>query len=173
MFFILFLKLYSYSILHMYLWYSLSMIENCIIWNAGIFKHARYGETWFKVIRIDKQRSEDWLFPYSNGSVMKCFFWRLWYSFYTGVICYKIFIGSGNGLLPVRCQAITWAKLTCWQLDPQEQSSFPLDGIPDSKDHGANMGSTWGRQDSGRHHFGHMNLSIWDILWLERNFHGS
>ena len=32
---------------------------------------------------------------------------------------------------------------------------------PDSKVHGANMGSTWGRQDPGRPHVGPMNLAIW------------
>ena len=32
---------------------------------------------------------------------------------------------------------------------------------PDSKVHGANMGPTWGRQDPGGPHVGHMNLAIW------------
>ena len=32
---------------------------------------------------------------------------------------------------------------------------------PDSKVHGANMGPTWGQQDPGRPHVGHMNLAIW------------
>ena len=31
----------------------------------------------------------------------------------------------------------------------------------DSKVHGANMGPTWGRQDPGGPHVGHMNLAIW------------
>ena len=35
---------------------------------------------------------------------------------------------------------------------------------PDSKVHGANMGSTWGRQDPGGPHVGPMNLVIWVIL---------
>ena len=35
--------------------------------------------------------------------------------------------------------------------------------IPDSKVHGAHMGLTWGRQDPGGPHVGHVNLSIWDI----------
>ena len=34
--------------------------------------------------------------------------------------------------------------------------------IPDIKVHGANMGPTWGRQDPGGPHVGHMNLAIWD-----------
>ena len=34
--------------------------------------------------------------------------------------------------------------------------------ITDGKVHVANMGSTWGPQDSGRPHVGHMNLAIWD-----------
>ena len=37
-------------------------------------------------------------------------------------------------------------------------SSF-LD-FPSSKVHGANMGPTWGRQDPGESHVGHMNLAI-------------
>ena len=37
-------------------------------------------------------------------------------------------------------------------------------GIPDSKVHGANMGPTWGQQDPGGPHVGHVNLAIWDIL---------
>ena len=48
-------------------------------------------------------------------------------------------------------------------------SSVPLPHIainvevdsPDSKVHGANMGSTWGRQDPGGSHVGHVNLAIW------------
>ena len=32
---------------------------------------------------------------------------------------------------------------------------------PDSKVHGTNMGPTWGRQDPGGPHVGHMNLAIW------------
>ena len=31
---------------------------------------------------------------------------------------------------------------------------------PDSKIHGANVGPTWGRQDPGEHHVGHMNFAI-------------
>ena len=34
--------------------------------------------------------------------------------------------------------------------------------IPDSKVHGANVGPTWGRQDPGGPHVGHMNFVIWD-----------
>ena len=33
---------------------------------------------------------------------------------------------------------------------------------PDSKDHGAYMGPTWGRQDPGGRHVGPMILAIWD-----------
>ena len=35
---------------------------------------------------------------------------------------------------------------------------------PDSKVCGANMGPTWGRQDSGGPHVGHMNLAVW--VWM-------
>ena len=34
--------------------------------------------------------------------------------------------------------------------------------IPDSKDHGANMGPIWGRQDPGGPHVGSMNFVIWE-----------
>ena len=33
--------------------------------------------------------------------------------------------------------------------------------LPDSKIHGANMGPTWGHQDPGGPHVGHMKLAIW------------
>ena len=36
--------------------------------------------------------------------------------------------------------------------------------LPDSKVHGANVGPTWGRQDPGGPHVGHMNLAIWVLL---------
>ena len=38
------------------------------------------------------------------------------------------------------------------------------DTIPDSKFHGANMGSIWGRQDPGGPLCGPMNFIIWDGL---------
>ena len=38
---------------------------------------------------------------------------------------------------------------------------------PDSKVHGANIGLTWGRQDSGGPHVGHMNLAIWAVVSLQ------
>ena len=48
-----------------------------------------------------------------------------------------------------------------------------VDGNPDSKVHGANMGPIWGRQDPGRPHVGHMNFAIrepirfhWNIIVL-------
>ena len=39
---------------------------------------------------------------------------------------------------------------------------------PESKVHGANMGPTWGRQDPGGPHVGHVNLAIWVVekSWL-------
>ena len=36
--------------------------------------------------------------------------------------------------------------------------------IPDSKVHGTNMGPTWGQQDPGGPHVGHMNFTIWDDI---------
>ena len=37
---------------------------------------------------------------------------------------------------------------------------------PDSKIHGANIGSTWGCQDPGEPHVGHTNLAIWDTIFI-------
>ena len=37
---------------------------------------------------------------------------------------------------------------------------------PDSKIHGANIGPTWGRQDPGGPHVGHMNLAIWVLIHI-------
>ena len=40
---------------------------------------------------------------------------------------------------------------------------FTFSQHPDSKVHGANMGSIWGRQDLGGPHVGPMNFAIWGI----------
>ena len=40
---------------------------------------------------------------------------------------------------------------------------------PDSKVHGANMGSTWGRQDPGGPPVGPMNFAIWEIIVVINN----
>ena len=34
---------------------------------------------------------------------------------------------------------------------------------PDSRIHGANVGSTLGRQDPGGPHVGHTNLAVWEL----------
>ena len=34
---------------------------------------------------------------------------------------------------------------------------------PDRKVYGANMGPTWGRQNPGGPHVGHVNLAIWMV----------
>ena len=39
--------------------------------------------------------------------------------------------------------------------------------IPNSKVLGANMGPTWGRQDSGGPDVGHVNLAIWDLTDID------
>ena len=40
---------------------------------------------------------------------------------------------------------------------------YYLQGVPDSKVHGANMGPIWGRQDPGGPHVGPMNFAIWGL----------
>ena len=47
-------------------------------------------------------------------------------------------------------------------------SSLGLNDYPDSKVHGTNMGSSWGRQDPGGSHVGPINFGIW-IIPLEEN----
>ena len=42
----------------------------------------------------------------------------------------------------------------------------PFRGKPDSKVHGANMGSIWGRQDPCGPHVGPMNLAIWEVAQI-------
>ena len=48
-------------------------------------------------------------------------------------------------------------------------NSFKLNQFRDSKVHVANMGPTWGRQDPGGTHVGHMNLAIWESLFNDLN----
>ena len=40
---------------------------------------------------------------------------------------------------------------------------------PGSKVYGANMGPTWGQQDSGGSHVGPMNLAIWEPKYIKMN----
>ena len=47
------------------------------------------------------------------------------------------------------------------------QTIHTSDISPDSKIYGANMGPTWGRQDPGGPHIGHMNFAIWVVLLLD------
>ena len=47
---------------------------------------------------------------------------------------------------------------------------YIADHFPNNKVRGANMGPTWGRQDPGVPHVGHVKLAIWvyyivDTLW--------
>ena len=44
--------------------------------------------------------------------------------------------------------------------------SYPRPNFPDSKVHGADMGSIWGRQDPGGPHAGPMNFAILARLLL-------
>ena len=39
-----------------------------------------------------------------------------------------------------------------------------MQASPDSKVHGANVGSIWGRQDPGGPHVGPMNFAIWEHI---------
>ena len=60
---------------------------------------------------------------------------------------------------------------------PIESRVIPsIEGTPDSKVHGANMGPIWGRQDPGEPHepcrqdpggphVDPLDLAIWDIIW--------
>ena len=43
---------------------------------------------------------------------------------------------------------------------------------PDSKVHVANMGPTWGQQDPGVLHVGHMNFAIWVYYTGKLEFFG-
>ena len=54
-----------------------------------------------------------------------------------------------------------WCPIIIWAMSASISSYTALLHYPDSKIHGANMGPTWGRQDPGGAHGGHVNLSIW------------
>ena len=43
--------------------------------------------------------------------------------------------------------------------------------FPDSKVHGANMGSIWGRQDPGGPHVGPMNFAFWVVMFSAPSMH--
>ena len=50
------------------------------------------------------------------------------------------------------------------EVETKRLVSNVVDGYPDGKVHGANMGPIWGRQDPGGPHVGLMNFAIWVII---------
>ena len=59
--------------------------------------------------------------------------------------------------------------------DPSTECEYinPIQVYPDSKVHGANMGSIWGRQDPGGSHVGPMNFAIWACMYVHVYSHKS
>ena len=74
--------------------------------------------------------------------------WRLLYSGKTGNV-------SEGKSETVRCNQ---------EINQQNVNINPIQVYPDSKVHGANMGSIWGRQDPGGSHVGPMNFAIWACM---------
>ena len=110
----------------------------------------------------------------SNGqhyfrSVLTIFTWLSHMHFINIVTC--------KGLLFVQCRAITW--LFC-QMDPSPQASVTVEPkhniltVPGSKDHWANMGSTWVQSAPSGPHVSPINLAIRAALisglgdWISR-----
>ena len=80
--------------------------------------------------------------------------------------CHKISLAGGRHVVKV----MTWCRRAInWYLSQYWPSSRPQRGnFPDSKVHGANMGSIWGRQDHpGGPHVGPMNFVIRELLVLK------
>ena len=62
-------------------------------------------------------------------------------------------------------QRSMYSIVTKWHWSGSELQYDALDYTdPDSKDHGANMGPIWGRQDPGGPHVGPMNHAIWELI---------
>ena len=64
---------------------------------------------------------------------------------------------------PIRNHDIYKVRTTCifGCVGGARRITYRWETSPDSKIHGANMGSTWGRQDPDGSHVGPMNLAIW------------
>ena len=63
-----------------------------------------------------------------------------------------------------------WSRLSMYSRTSQTKIVFMLIcsiifDTPDSKVHGANMGSTWVLSDPRRPHVGHMKIAIWDCTF--------
>ena len=52
-----------------------------------------------------------------------------------------------------------------WPMSFSNQSGEVQHPYPNSKVHGANVGPTWGRQDPGGPHVGHINFAIWVVYF--------
>ena len=58
-------------------------------------------------------------------------------------------------------QALEHLQINWWKkLDSVEYTALVLEGFPNNKIYGANVGPTWGRQDPGGTNVGHTNLVI-------------
>ena len=83
------------------------------------------------------------------------FVWVCFYLFRKYCVFIRHFEMSDANVIACICVVITyeWSQLLlCMQ---------KLNKDPDSKVHGANMGTIWGRQDPGGPHVGPMNFAIW------------
>ena len=99
---------------------------------------------WFTLKQERQRQVEGFIVPWGTEDCLAivkviiltvCYYWRP--SFF-------------NSLTPGRCGS--------------NYKSVIHEQIPDSKVDGANMGPTWGRQDPGGPHVGHVNLAIWDVI---------
>ena len=84
---------------------------------------------------------------------------RFWHIFYWDmcVLCCRL-----TGQKPVTsCSIVTHRH----QMRHRHQVN-PIEQLLDNKAHGANMGPTWGRQDPGGRHVGHVNLAIWESFFV-------
>ena len=78
------------------------------------------------------------------------------------------FFTEGGPVLCFRLICEIWYDITfilCWYITCLLVYS---ENIPNRKVHVAHMGPTWGRKDPGGPHVGHVNLAIWDTMFIDR-----
>ena len=79
----------------------------------------------------------------------------------------RVLLDLTDGMLTL-IQVMAWCLLVCAEVESRSniltkqshRKNNLTESVPDAKVHGANVGPTWGRQDPGWLHVGHMNFDI-------------
>ena len=110
-----------------------------------------------------QQHTQNHVWSLKHGTPLPSYVYITWL-YQSLVILLQVIQKHEHVYLPVLSSLDTEMAVTVAILPPSEIKP------PDSKDHGANMGPSWGRQDPGGPHVGHINFAVWDLFILHNQY---